>query len=44
LSVKLIEAFVPIALGGLAFVVVAKILRVHEMEQAFASLRRKLFK
>jgi putative peptidoglycan lipid II flippase len=42
LSVKLIEAFVPIALGGIAFIVVAKILRVHEMEQAFASFRRKL--
>jgi putative peptidoglycan lipid II flippase len=42
LSVKLIEAFVPIALGGIAFIVVAKILKVHEMEQAYSSLRRRL--
>lgn len=38
---KLTEAFVPIALGGIAFVAVAKLLRVNEMEQLFTTLRRK---
>lgn len=41
-TIKLGEAFVPIALGGIAFVVVAKLLRVTELEQAFGMLRRKL--
>ena len=39
---KLAEAFVPIALGGIAFVIVAKLLRVTELEQAFGMVRRKL--
>ena len=42
LSLKLIEAFVPIILGGIAFVVAAKLLRVAELEQAFGMIRRKL--
>lgn len=42
LTVRLVEAFVPIALGGIAFVIVAKILRVTELEQIFRTLRRKL--
>jgi hypothetical protein len=33
LIVKLVEAFVPIALGGIAFFVTAKILRVGEIEK-----------
>ena len=41
-SLKLIEAFVPIILGGIAFVVAAKLLRVAELEQAFGMIRRKL--
>jgi len=41
-SLKLIEAFVPIILGGIAFVVAAKLLRVAELEQAFSMIRRKL--
>ncbi|MEO8574767.1 MAG: murein biosynthesis integral membrane protein MurJ, partial [Pyrinomonadaceae bacterium] len=32
-SVKLAEAFVPIALGGICFVIMAKLLRVTELEQ-----------
>ena len=39
---RLIEAFVPIALGGIAFIIVAKLLRVTELEQAFGMVRRKL--
>lgn len=39
---KLVEAFVPIVLGGIAFVVAAKILRVAELEQAFGMVKRKL--
>jgi len=42
LPVKLIEVFVPIALGGIAFVVVAKILRVSEIDKFFNTLKRKL--
>ena len=41
-AIRLAEAFVPIALGGLAFVITAKLLRVAELEQAFGMLRRKL--
>lgn len=40
--VKLIEAFVPIALGGIAFVAAAKILRVDEINKLFDTLKRKL--
>jgi len=42
LSVKLVEVFVPIALGGIAFVVVAKILRVGEIDKLFNTFKRKL--
>ncbi len=42
LTIKLVEAFLPIALGGIAFVIVAKLLRVTELEQAFGMVRRKL--
>ncbi len=44
LPLRLAEAFVPIGLGGIAFVIVAKLLRVTELEQAFGMLRRKLGK
>lgn len=39
--VKLIETFVPIALGGIAFVVAAKLLRVEEINKLFNTLKRK---
>lgn len=42
LIVKLVEAFVPIALGGIAFVFAAKILRVSEVNKLFNALKRKL--
>lgn len=42
LVLRVIDAFVPIALGGLAFVVAAKLLRVTELEQIYGTLRRKL--
>jgi putative peptidoglycan lipid II flippase len=42
LSIRLLEAFVPIGLAGVAFVLAAKILRVGEMEKLFAALTRKL--
>ena len=42
LPVKLIEVFVPIALGGIAFVVVGRILRVSEIDKLFNTLKRKL--
>ncbi|HSK73857.1 MAG TPA: murein biosynthesis integral membrane protein MurJ [Pyrinomonadaceae bacterium] len=41
-AVKLIEAFVPIALGGSAFVVSAKLLGVNELNQAINAVTRKL--
>ena len=42
LTIRAVEAFVPIALGGVAFVIAAKLLRVTELEQAFNTVRRKL--
>ncbi len=44
LSIRLIEAFVPIGLAGIAFLVTAKLLRVSELEQIVGALRRKLGK
>jgi len=41
MTLRAAEAFVPIALGGIAFIAVAKILRVNEMEQLFGMLKRK---
>lgn len=42
LPVKLVEAFVPIALGGIAFFVAAKILRVGEIDKFVGAIKRKL--
>ncbi len=38
---KIIEAFVPIALGGVTFVLMAKIMRVNEVDKLYNSLARK---
>lgn len=38
---RLVETFLPIALGGLAFVVVARLLRITELEQIYGTIRRK---
>lgn len=38
---KIIEAFVPIAIGAVSFVIAAKLLRVAELEQAFGTIRRR---
>ncbi len=40
--IKLAEVITPIALGGIAFVIAAKLLSVRELEQAFGMVRRKL--
>jgi putative peptidoglycan lipid II flippase len=40
-SVKLLEAFAPIALGGICFVIMAKLLRVAELEQLYSALVRR---
>ncbi len=42
LPLRLAEAFVPIGLGGIAFIIAAKLMRVTELEQAFGMVRRKL--
>lgn len=42
LSVKFAEALVPIVLGGVCFVVMAKLLRVAELEKLYSMLARKL--
>ncbi len=42
LLIRLAEAFIPIAIGGIVFVIAAKLLRVTELEQIVATLRRKL--
>ncbi len=41
-SVKIIEAFVPIALGGITFFIMAKILRVNEINKVYNAFARKL--
>jgi putative peptidoglycan lipid II flippase len=41
-AVRLIEAFVPIGLGGLTFLVVAKLLRITEVDKVYNMLARKL--
>jgi putative peptidoglycan lipid II flippase len=40
--VRVIEAFVPIALGGVTFLIFAKLLRIREVEQLTAVIKRKL--
>lgn len=39
---RAVEAFVPIALGGIVFALAARLLRINELEQAFRAVRRKL--
>lgn len=39
---RLVDALVPIALGGTAFVVTAKLLKIPELEQIFGLLKRRL--
>jgi putative peptidoglycan lipid II flippase len=41
LTFKLIEVFVPIALGGITFVISAKLLGISELEKLYNSLARK---
>ncbi len=41
-SVRLVEAFVPIGLAGIVFLIAAKILRISELEQIYGTLKRKL--
>jgi putative peptidoglycan lipid II flippase len=41
-TIRLAEAFVPIALGGICFVIAAKLMRVTELEKLYGMLRRKL--
>jgi len=40
-SVELIQAFVPIIIGGVCFVVMAKLLRVAELEKLYVALSRR---
>ena len=40
-AIKLIEAFVPIAVGGLSFLIAAKLLRINELEKLLAIFSRK---
>lgn len=41
---RLLEAFIPIGLGGVTFLVAAKLLRIGEVEQVVSMVRRKLGK
>lgn len=41
-STRLIEAFVPIGLAGVTFLIAAKLLRIGELEKVFAAVGRKL--
>lgn len=40
--VRLIEAFVPIGLGGITFLIMAKLFRISEIEQVTTVIKRKL--
>jgi putative peptidoglycan lipid II flippase len=42
LTVRLVEAFIPIGLAGVIFLLAAKLLKISEIEQVIAALRRKL--
>lgn len=42
LWVRLIEAFVPMAFAGIAFLVAAKLLRIEQLEQLIGTVRKKL--
>ena len=42
LGVRLLEAFIPIGLGGITFFAMARLLRISEVEQVVSMLRRKL--
>lgn len=42
LSIRLVEAFVPMALAGVTFLVAAKLLRISELETMYRTLARKL--
>lgn len=42
LSIQFVEAFVPILVGGIVFLLAAKLLRVSELENVVGMLRRKL--
>ena len=42
ITIKLIETFVPIVLGGLTFVIAAKLLRISELEKIYGALSAKL--
>lgn len=42
LFIRLIEAFVPIGLGGITFLVAAKLLRIDELERIYKALAGKL--
>jgi len=44
LKVRLVEAFVPIALGGITFLIAAKLLRISELEKIWGNLKRRLVK
>lgn len=39
---RLIEAFVPIAIAGITFLIAAKLLRISELEQIWGNLKRRL--
>jgi putative peptidoglycan lipid II flippase len=42
LWVQFFDAFVPIAVAGIVFVVAAKLLKIDEMEKLFAGIKRKM--
>jgi hypothetical protein len=42
LTVRLIEAFVPIALAVITFLIAAKLLKIRELETVYRTLKRKL--
>ncbi len=39
---RLIEAFIPIGLGGIAFLMMAKLLKISDVEKIYRAVARKL--
>lgn len=42
LSIRLLEAFLPISLAGVTFLIAARLLKIRELSDAIATIRRKL--
>ena len=42
LTIRMLEAFVPIGLGGITFIIMSKVLGISEIDQIISTLKKKL--